>query len=242
MPDLTITWLGHASVMLEGERTILLDPWIDGNPACDRALSDFTGVDLICVTHGHDDHLGDAIPLAKQTGARMLASPEICIYADKRGLPYDEGSFAMDIGGTYRDDACEITMVPAFHNCEILGEEFQRDKTVTPGAGAAGYVVRMDGGPGVYFSGDTGVFGDMALIAELYGPSVAILPAGGKYTMGPREVAHAAKLLRPAVLIPIHYDTFPNQAIDTGDLVRRIGQTSPRTRVVVLKPGESISL
>ena len=242
MSSLKMTWLGHASVMLEHGLTILLDPWIEGNPACARPLADFTKVDLICVTHGHNDHLGDALPLCKQTGAKLICSPEIAIYADKRGIKYDEDSWPLNIGGTYRAEGVEITMVDARHTADILGEEFKADGTIMPGSGCCGYVVRMGDGPAVYCAGDTGVFGDMALIRELYTPEVAMLPIGGKYTMGLKEAAHAAKLLLPRVLIPIHYDTFPDQAADTDELRRLIGVASPRTEVVVLKPGESYTM
>jgi len=241
MNEVKITWLGHASVLLEGARKVLLDPWIEGNPACDRSLADFEGVDLVCVTHGHNDHLGDAIPLCKATGARLICSPEIAIYAEKKGLAYDEASCAMNIGGTFRAEGVVIHMVHALHTSDILGDEWRAEGTVTPGSGCCGYVVRLGEAPAVYFAGDTGVFGDMALIRGLYGPQGALLPVGGKYTMGVPETVHAAKLIAPRVLIPIHYDTFPNQAADTDDLVRRVSASSPGTEVVVLRPGESFT-
>jgi len=242
MSDLNITWLGHASVMLEGHKTILLDPWIDGNPRCERSLGDFSKVDLICVTHGHDDHLGDSIALCKQTGATMICTPELAIYVGRHGIEYDKGSCPLNIGGTYRGDGVEINMVNALHTSEILGQEFRADGTVMPGAGSVGYVVRMGSGPGVYYAGDTGVFGDMALIRELYSPTVAMLPLGGKYTMGLREAAYAAKLLQPLALIPIHYDTFPNQAADLDEFTTQVSLSSPATEVVALRPGETYTI
>lgn len=242
MSHLTMTWLGHASFMLEDGVSILLDPWIEGNPACPRSLADFGKVDLICVTHGHNDHLGDALELCKRSGARLICSPEIAYYADKRGIEYDEGSWPLNIGGTYRPEGVEIVMVDARHTSDILGEEFKKDGTIMPGSGCCGYVVRIGDGPAVYYGGDTGVFGDMALIRELYTPHVAILPIGGKYTMGLKEAAHAAKLMTPRLLIPIHYDTFPDQAADTDEFRRLVGVASPDTEVVVLKPGESYTM
>jgi len=170
MSSLTMTWLGHASFMLEDGVSILLDPWIEGNPACPRSLADFEKVDLICVTHGHNDHLGDALELCKRTGARLVCSPEIAYYADKRGIKYDEGSWPLNIGGTYRSEGVEIVMVDARHTSDILGEEFKEDGTIMPGSGCCGYVVRIGDGPAVYYGGDTGVFGDMVLIRELYAP------------------------------------------------------------------------
>ena len=213
MGALTITWLGHASFMLEDGLTVLIDPWISGNPACTRSLEDFQKVDLICVTHGHNDHLGDSLPLCKRTGAKLICSPEIGIYATRHGLDSEEGSHPLDIGGAYRAEGIEINMVHALHTADILGEEFDRDGTVMPGSGCCGYVVRMGEGPAVYHAGDTGVFGDMKLIGDLYGPDVALLPIGGRYTMGIREAACAAKLLAPRILIPIHYDTLRTPAV-----------------------------
>lgn len=239
MGDVRITWIGHATVLVEGRKKVLFDPWVRGNPSATRSLEDLADVDIVCVTHGHNDHLGDAIPLCKKSGARLVCSPEIAIYAEKRGVPYDKGSCPLNIGGTYRGEHVTIHMVHALHTSDILGDEFRRDGTVAPGSGCCGYVLCMADAPAIYYAGDTGVFGDMALIRELYAPHVAVMPIGGKYTMGVVEAAYAARLVRPAVFIPIHYDTFPDQTADTERLRRLVADTARGTEIVFLKPGET---
>lgn len=241
MDAIEITWLGHASFRMrtpEG-RIIYLDPWIDANPACPIGLDQVRTADIVCVTHGHDDHLGDSLEIAKRTGAILVSLPEICIYASRHGIEYDRGGGAIHIGGTTRAHEVEITAVPAAHSSDILGVEFAEEERVMPGSGCCGFVIRTSNSPCVYFSGDTGVFGDMELIGRLYRPHVAVLPIGGKYTMGVREAAFAASLIRPQVVIPSHYNAFPNQQADPEELICRVEVLSPETKVVVLTPGES---
>ncbi|MBN1834367.1 MAG: metal-dependent hydrolase, partial [Spirochaetales bacterium] len=165
MSSAKVTWLGHASIQVDaGGQTILFDPWIEKNPKCPIKLKDIREVMAVCVTHGHDDHIGDSLQIVKQTGAKLICSPEIGIYADHKGIRYDVDSYPLNIGGSWETDTFVLTMVVADHTSEILGEEVQRDGTVMPGSGATGYVLRLTDGPSIYFAGDTGVFGDMALI------------------------------------------------------------------------------
>ena len=130
-------------------------------------------------------------------------------------------------------------MVHADHTSDILGEEFQRDGTVIPGSGCAGYVLRLNGGPCIYYSGDTGVFSDMALIRELYNPDLAICTAGGKYNMGYREAAYAASLIASKYFLPVHHGTFPNQVLDWELLEIELRVRAPKVRLVKLEPGQS---
>ncbi len=241
MAQAKFTWIGHASVKVEaGGRTVFFDPWVQGNPVCTLTLEDVTRADVVCVTHGHDDHLGDALAIVKKAGALLICSPEIGIYAQRHGLEYDKQSYPVNIGGSWTGDGLTITATNALHTSEILGDEFKQDGTVMPGSGAMGYVLSLAGGPAIYFAGDTGVFGDMALIRELYGPEVAILPVGGKYNMGIREAAYACGLLQPRLCLPIHYGTFPNQAMDLDRLVAEVGVRSPKTVVARWTPGGSV--
>ncbi|MGQ9629964.1 MAG: metal-dependent hydrolase [bacterium] len=238
--EIKIRWLGHASFLVEGGgKTIYIDPWIEGNPKCPMKLDEIEGADYICVTHGHDDHIGDSLEIAKRTGGILVCGPEIAIYADKRGIKYDEGSCPLNIGGTMRGEGLEITMVDAVHTSDILGEEFKRDGTVVPGSGCCGYIMKFSDGPTIYYAGDTGVFGDMAIYRHLYGPQIAILPIGGKYNMGVREAVYATFLIGPDVVIPMHYDTFPNQRADIEEFTEKVGFLSPKTKVVAIKPGET---
>jgi L-ascorbate metabolism protein UlaG (beta-lactamase superfamily) len=221
---------------------IYLDPWIKGNPACPITLEQIDRADLVCVTHGHSDHLGNAIEIVHKTGATLVTLPEVAAYCSRHGIPYDDKGGCVHTGGSIVQRDVLVQAVFALHNSDIMGKEYTEDNQVMPGSGACGMILTPDGGASVYFAGDTGLFGDMALIGRLYRPKVAVLPVGGKYTMGVREAAYAAELLQSEVLIPGHYNTFPSQRADTDDLVRQVAVRSPSTRVVVLKPGESFAV
>jgi len=236
-----ITWLGHASIRIESRgRVFYFDPWIRDNPACRMGIEEITHADAVCVTHGHDDHLGDSIEIVKKTGGTLVCSPEIGFYAHRNGIEYDRGSYPLNIGGSWLGEGFSLTMVNALHTAEILGDEFKKDWTPVAGSGSVGYVLAFDGGPSVYYAGDTGVFGDMALIRELYGPHVAIMPVGGKYNMGHREAAYAAALVHPRLFLPIHFDTFPNQRLDFAKLLEEVRMRAPHVTVGRWRPGESV--
>jgi L-ascorbate metabolism protein UlaG (beta-lactamase superfamily) len=240
----TITWLGHGSWQMTTARgtSIYIDPWIVGNPACPIQLSDITQADIVCVTHGHDDHLGNAIEVVKMTQAVLVTLPEIAIYCEHHGIPYDDRGGCLHTGGSVRQQDVQIHAVFALHYSDILGVEFQQAKQVVPGCGCCGFVITPEEGVPVYFAGDTGIFGDMQLIGRLYQPRVAVLPIGGKYTMGVREAAYAIELIGSSVLIPGHYNTFPSQAADVTELSRLVAIRAPGTTVVPLKPGETFNI
>jgi len=216
-----LTWLGHACVLLEGSKKILVDPFVEGRSVMD------TNPDLVAVTHGHDDHLGETVALAKKT----IAISEIAKYLKSRGLPVE----GMNIGGTITIDGVSFTMTPAVHSSWI--EEAGAGRC---GGTAAGFVIGMDGIK-VYHAGDTGLFSDMKLIGNLYHPDVALLPIGGRYTMGTAEAMMAAQFIGAKVVIPIHYNTWDKIAADPQPFKRAIEKTTD-IRVAVLKPGESIEI
>jgi len=232
------TWLGHGSFKLETSsgKTVYLDPWIEGNPACPIKLADISKADIVCVTHGHIDHIGDSIKIAKKTGAVFIGTPELGFFAKKNGIPEEGGELcSLNIGGSCTVKGIEVTMTDAVHTSDIMVSETE---TVT-GSGACGYVLATEDGISVYFAGDTGVFGDMKLIADLYAPQLAIMPVGGKYNMGVKEAAYAAHLVKPRVFIPMHYGTFPDQQANLGRLSDLVKTLAPSTELIVLKPGES---
>jgi L-ascorbate metabolism protein UlaG (beta-lactamase superfamily) len=216
-----LTWLGHACVLLKGSKKILIDPFIEGGSVLD------TNPDLVAVTHGHDDHLGETVALAKKT----IAITEIAKYLKSKGLPVE----GMNIGGTITIDEVSFTMTPAAHSSWI-GEA----GTGCCGGTAAGFVIGMDGIK-IYHAGDTGLFSDMKLIGELYHPDVALLPIGGRYTMGTAEAMMAARFIGAKLVIPIHYNTWDKIAADPHPFKRAIEKTTD-IRVTVLQPGESIEI
>lgn len=197
-----ITWLGHGTfeLVLEDGQTVVIDPWVNGNPSF-PAGRDFPRIDTLLVTHGHFDHIGDAIPLAKRFRPQVISNFEICSWLESKGV---ENTSAMNKGGTQQAGALKVTMTDAKHSSGILDE----GKFVYGGE-PAGYVLHLPDGRRAYFAGDTAVFGDMALIAELYQPELAFLPIGDHFTMGPQQAALAARLLKVSTVIPMHYGTFP---------------------------------
>ncbi len=240
MAKTSITWLGHASIKVECNGQIFFfDPWIEDNPKCSLNLSEINRATAVCVTHGHRDHLGNTFEIVKQTGAKLICSPEIGFYFNRKGLDYDKVSYPLNIGGSWNTKTFTITMVSAAHTSDILGDEFLADGTVTPGSGCSGYILDFVDGPCIYYSGDTGVFGDMAIIRDIYRPQVAILSAGGKYNMGVRETAYAAALVLPEYVIPVHYGTYPNQELDLDYLSSEMKVRAPKVQLVSIGPGET---
>ncbi len=222
-----ITWLGHGTFRfrLESGEVILMDPWIEGNPAY-PAGHGFTRLDAILITHGHFDHIHDAVPLAKKFSPQVIAIYETCHWLEKQGV---SNLLPMNKGGTQTVGPLTATMTHAVHSCGILD-----GGQIIYGGEAAGYILRFGNRKRVYFSGDTNVFADMELIRELYHPELAFLPIGGLYTMGPREATMACRLLRPKKLIPMHFGTFPAlngrpEEIDGAD-----------TEVWTLEPGKAV--
>jgi len=236
-----ITWLGHASISVEfGDRVIYFDPWLDDNPACSLKRSDVTKATAICVTHGHIDHIGDSFELTRQTGATLVCTPELGFYAESKGLNEGQEVYGLNMGGSWHQDDFVLTMVPAVHTSEIMGEGWVSGP-IQPGSGAVGFVLKIKDGPSVYFSGDTGVMADMAIIRDLYRPNIAIMTVGGKYNMGYREAAYAASLILPEYVITTHHGTFDNQLLDLDKLEVEMAVRAPSVKLLHIKPGESFT-
>lgn len=228
-----LTWLGHATfrVTSPSSKTIVIDPWVQGNPACPDSLKKFDRIDTMLITHGHFDHIADAVTLGKQFKPQVVAIPETCAWLESKGV---SGTSSMNKGGTQEVGEIEVTMVHAVHSCGITDGNH-----IVYGGEACGYVVRLPGGLAIYHAGDTAVFGDMKIIGELYAPDLALLPIGDHYTMGPREAALAIRLLGVRHVVPMHFGTFP---VLTGrpDALRQLTQDIAGLEIHALKPGDSI--
>ena len=206
----TITWLGHATVRLTlpDGRVILIDPWLEGNPACPGPMKKPPRCDMILLTHGHADHVGDVGTLVERFDPVVVGNFELCGLLEKQ---IGNGRFSgMNTGGTQVIDGVRVSLTQAFHSSSIDSP----DGPIYAGM-PNGVVAGVDGLTSVYHAGDTDVFGDMKLIAQLFKPKVCVLPIGDYYTMGVEGAALAADLLRPRAIIPIHYKTFPVLAEST---------------------------
>jgi L-ascorbate metabolism protein UlaG (beta-lactamase superfamily) len=207
----TITWIGHGSWKLTTSAgvKIYLDPFIQGNPAAAIKLEEAYDADIVAVTHGHSDHLGDAIDIVTRTDCDLVTLADLYAYLELHGIPNDKNGGAVQQGGSTVLRGVRFYCVYACHSGDIWGPEYAAEKKLMPGSGSCGFVVAAPGDKPVYFAGDTGVFGDMRLIAELYHPAVSVLPVCGKFTMGIKEANMAARFLESEVVIPGHYNTFP---------------------------------
>ena len=230
----SITWLGHATVLYRSAagKSVLVDPWIEGNPSSPPAAKDLKSIDVLLITHGHSDHIADAVAIAKRCHPDVACNFEISLYLASRGV---ERLHGMNKGGTVSLRGIKATMVQAIHSSTI-----QDGDRLIPAGEPAGFVIEFENGTRVYHAGDTGIFGDMKLIGEIYKPTVAVLPIGDLYTMGPMEAAAAAKLIGARHIVPIHHSTFPALTGTPAELKRRLA-VWPDFEVVELKPGETAS-
>jgi L-ascorbate metabolism protein UlaG (beta-lactamase superfamily) len=227
-----VTWLGHSTMLVQTAKgtNILIDPFIAGNPSYPKAISLPSKIDYILLTHGHGDHISDAVPVAARHGSTVVAIYELAAYIGKKGVA---NTIGMNLGGTVQLNDVAATMVEAKHSSAAQDEQGTHDVGV-----AAGFVLTVEDGPVLYHSGDTAVFGDMALIRDLYGPKVIMIPIGGHFTMGPREAALAVRLLGPEVVLPMHFGTFPPL---NGTPEQLASMVDAGVKVVSWKPGDEFT-
>ena len=225
-----LTWLGHATFRIEtpGGKTVIIDPWVMNNPACPESEKKVKKVDVLLCTHGHGDHIGDAVEICKQHNPIVVGIPELARWLGKKGA---KNVAEMNKGGTQTVGDIKVTMVHADHSCGI-----QDGDELIYGGEACGYVIEFSTGLKIYHAGDTNVFGDMAIIRELYAPEIVMLPIGDHYTMGPREAAYACNLLKPKSVIPMHFATFP---VLTGR-PSELHKLAPGIEIVEMRPGETL--
>lgn len=229
---LKITWLGHAAVRLElpGGEVCLVDPWLQENPACPESEKTPVAADAIYVTHGHFDHLGDTVELAKRLGCQVFCNHEIAGFLESQGVEKVVGlNFAGEVEGP---GGITATLVPAVHSSGIT-----TPTGLVEGGSAGGWVFASDDHPTLYHAGDTALFGDMSLIGEWHKPDIGLLPIGGHFTMGPKQAAQAAKNMDLMSVIPIHYGTFPILSGTPGELEKA---AESHFKVVVPETGKPL--
>jgi L-ascorbate metabolism protein UlaG (beta-lactamase superfamily) len=227
----SVTFYGHAAFKLAGGgKTVVIDPWLT-NPLLTTPASQVGHVDFILVTHGHADHVGNTVEVAKATGAQVVVIHELSVLLAKQGVARVVG---MNKGGTFKAGGLEITMTQAVHSSTIEDEG-----RMVPAGDPGGFVVKFPNGFTAYHAGDTAVFRDMELIRELYRPELAMLPIGSHYVMSPAEAALACRLLKPRWVIPMHYGTFPVLTGTPEELKEHL-KGEPDIQVVALKPGETV--
>lgn len=227
-----VTWLGHATVLVTtgAGTTILIDPFIEKNPKFPKGFELPEKLDLILATHAHFDHIGDVVPVAKKTGAPVVAMFELAAYFGTKGV---KETLPMGYGGSIEHKDVTISMTEARHSSGIQdGDGFLY------GGEPAGFVLTIANGPVLYHAGDTSVFSDMQLIRDMYAPKFGMLPIGGNFTMDPRGAALATKFLGLDVVLPLHWGTMPQLTGTPEELQKHIGDTG--VQVLKIAPGESV--
>ncbi len=231
---LQLTFLGHSTFHLvtPGGKRLLIDPWVQNNPRTPADKKDVGPLDMMLITHGHFDHIQDAVEIGKATGAQAVAVFETVAWLGTQGL---SNAAPMNKGGTLAVDGLKITMVHADHSCGITDGD-----RIIYGGEPGGYILELEDGHKIYHAGDTAVFGDMKLIAEIYKPDIALLPIGDRFVMSPVEAAYATRLLGVPQVIPMHYATFPLLTGTPEAFHAALSDLNVHAEVLVMEPGETL--
>ncbi len=231
-----ITWLGQATFLMSAPSgtQLLVDPFVDSNPSCPPEYRTLERLDCVAITHGHEDHVADAVSICTRHAPLTAAMVEVAGWLQRSGVPEDK-LIAMNKGGTVRLHDIDVTMVHAQHSSSIPGPEGD----LVAGE-AAGLILGFEDGRRVYHAGDTCVFSDMRLIAELYEPTIALLPIGDRFTMGPREAALACELLNVRRVVPMHYGTWPLLSGTPEALAAECLRRDLDVEIVAMSPGDSL--
>jgi len=226
-----LIWHGHANFQINTpKQSLLIDPWFEGNPSACTGSDACSAVDLVLVTHDHDDHTGQAVEICKRTGAKAMAIVETALKLKEQGVPEDQivNGIGFNIGGTIDHEGVAVTMVQAFHS----------SGSGTP----VGYIITLEDGYTVYHAGDTGIFSSMELFGQLYAIDMALLPIGGVFTMDPAQAALACKMLRCSSVVPMHWGSFPVLEQNTQRFQAELRKVQAETSLIAMEPGQEIEL
>ncbi|GAB4576095.1 MAG: metal-dependent hydrolase [Anaerolineae bacterium] len=224
-----VTWLGHAALALDIDGTaVLVDPFLSGNPLA-STTPDKLDAQYILLTHGHGDHVGDTVAIAKRTGATVIGNFEVTNWIAKQGVKSVHG---MNPDGAYDFGFARVGLTIAFHSSSMPDGSY--------GGEPNGILITTNDGKRLYLAGDTALFSDMQLIGE-GGLDLAVLPIGGNYTMGPDEALRAVKFINPQAVMPMHYNTFPVIQVDVSSWAQRV-HNETASKAIVVDPGGSYSL
>ncbi len=236
MSNVTLQWLGHSTFIAtspEGAR-ILIDPWVHSNPACPAHCHNPAPIELILVTHGHGDHISDCPSIARSTGATVVGILELCHWLKAQGV---SKLLEMNKGGTVDAGPVKVTMVHADHSGGVI----DGNNVVHYAGEPVGFIVHFSNGLRLWHTGDTAIFGDMALIADIYKPDVVLLPIGGHYVMSPVEASKAVRLTGIKRIVPMHFGTFPVLS-GTPDELARLTADIDGLQILAMKPGDTLTL